>query len=121
MTEAEQALNRAIGDRLRAARHARELSLSQLSELTGSAYSKSRISNYEQGIRRMSIEAAVALAEALGNVSAAQLLCLDEAAAGEQAAEELRLLAIFRGADAAGRSRVLECAEQVAAEGKAPA
>jgi DNA-binding transcriptional regulator YiaG len=56
--------------RLRAARKAMGLSLSQLADLTGGSYSKSRISNYEQGIRRMPPAAAQALAKALGNVSA---------------------------------------------------
>jgi len=42
------------------------LSLSQLAALTDGLYSKSRISNYEQGLRRPSIEAARTLAAALG-------------------------------------------------------
>ena len=44
-TEAENALTREIGVRLRYARHSKGLSLGQLSALTGGALSKSRISN----------------------------------------------------------------------------
>lgn len=78
MTKPEHTLNHAMGARLRAARQERSLSLSQLAEETGGEYSKSRISNYEQGLRRMSVEAALALAKALGNVTAAYLLCVDD-------------------------------------------
>ena len=52
-SEAENALTREIGERLRYARHSKGLSLGQLSALTGGALSKSRISNYELGIRRI--------------------------------------------------------------------
>ncbi len=106
MTNAEEdALNRAIGRRLRAAREARALSLAALAELTGGRYSKSRISNYELGLRRLPIEGAQSLAEALGNVSAAHLLCLDQnCAAGP---EEAELLRNFRALDAADREQVL--------------
>ena len=45
-------LAHSISARLRAARQARGVSLSQLSALTDGALSKSRISNYEQGLRR---------------------------------------------------------------------
>jgi transcriptional regulator with XRE-family HTH domain len=112
MTKAEETLNRDMGERLRAARNARGLSLSELAELTGGQYSKPRISNYEQGIRRMSVEVALGLAEALGSVSAAHLLCLDneKGAFGE---DELRLLEAFRRADAAGRRQLLETAERI--------
>ena len=63
-------LSREIGERLRCARHSKELSLGQLSSLTGGALAKSRFSNYELGIRRMSIEAARLLAEALARCAA---------------------------------------------------
>jgi transcriptional regulator with XRE-family HTH domain len=78
MKDADRALTKAIGERLRAARHARGLSLSALAALTDGLYSKSRISNYEQGLRRLNSEGAEVLAAALGNVTAAQLLGLDE-------------------------------------------
>ena len=54
MTESEIALTKAIGERLRYARVCAELSLSVLSERTGGQFSKARISNYEQGLRRLS-------------------------------------------------------------------
>lgn len=86
MNDADRALKKAIGERLRAARHARGLSLSALAALTDGLYSKSRISNYEQGLRRLNNEGAEVLAAALGNVTAAQLLGLDEedSAAGSE-------------------------------------
>lgn len=66
MTESEIALSNEIGERLRYARQCAELSLTGLSDRTGVQLSKSRISNYEQGIRRMSIEEARQLAAAQG-------------------------------------------------------
>jgi transcriptional regulator with XRE-family HTH domain len=110
MTKAEEALNRAIGKRLRAARDARGISLSQLGELTGGHYSKSRISNYEQGIRRISLEGARALAEALGNVTTAHLLCLDNECA--TAPDEAELLRAFRALEPAARQQILAAAKQ---------
>ena len=101
----EEALNRAIGKRLRAAREARDLSLSALSELTGGSYSKSRISNYELGLRRLPIEGAESLAEALGTVSAAHLLCLDDDCAADPA--ETELLHTYRALDPTQRQEVL--------------
>jgi transcriptional regulator with XRE-family HTH domain len=116
MTESELELNRAIGQRLRTARQARKLSLNELAGLTDGLYSKSRISNYEQGLRRLSIEGAEALSAALGNVTAAHLLCLDgEDAAAAISAEEARLLDAFRRADDDWQRRVLDCAACVEA------
>ena len=62
--------------------------------------SKSRISNYEQGLQRLGIEEAQALARALGTVSAVYLLCLDDEAF--LVVEELKLLRCFRGTDERG-------------------
>jgi transcriptional regulator with XRE-family HTH domain len=108
MTTPEHTLNQAMGSRLRAARQARGFSLSRLAEQTGGHYSKSRISNYEQGLRRMSVEAALALAEALGNVSAAQLLCVE---GGEtplaRDPDEMQLLEAFRAKDPDGQRQAL--------------
>jgi transcriptional regulator with XRE-family HTH domain len=69
-TATDNALTQDIALRLRYVRESQGLSLAALSDLTGGALSKSRISNYEQGIRRMSIEVAQILAEAFGTVSA---------------------------------------------------
>lgn len=70
-------LDALIARRLRRARSALRLSLAQLAVRTRTL-NKSRITNYEQGVRRMSIEAARELADALGTVSAAYLLGVDE-------------------------------------------
>ena len=105
-------LSREIGERLRYARHSKELSLGQLSELTGRALSKSRISNYEQGIRRMSIEVARGLAWALGNVSPAFLLCVDDPLT--LTADEIDLLKTYRAADAKGQAMVRKKAKEEA-------
>jgi transcriptional regulator with XRE-family HTH domain len=73
-----QALTRAIGRRLARTRVSRGLTLAQLAERTNGVCSKSQISNYERGIRRMSVESAWALAAALGDITPAWLLFLDE-------------------------------------------
>ena len=93
-------------ERFRAAREARGLGLSQLSALTDGALSKSRISNYEQGLRRLSAEPAHILALALGNVSSDYLLCGEERP-GEDHDEE-RLLLLYRSAPPALRPELIE-------------
>lgn len=100
-------LTKRIGQRLRAARHAQRLSLAELSSRTRSL-SKSRISNYEQGIRRMGIEEAQELAWALGNVTPAYLLCLDDL--GPFSDQELELIRHFRRTDERGREMLLALA-----------
>jgi transcriptional regulator with XRE-family HTH domain len=117
MSDNQPTLNRMIGDRLRAIRNDRGLSLSQLSERTGGAFSKSRISNYEQGIRRLSIEGAQILADALGEVSAAHLLCLDEEASWS--ADEQRLINCFRQADQRGKRAIMDTVDSECGEGSA--
>jgi len=94
------------GERLRAARHAREWSLSQLVSYTGGALSKSRISNYEQGIRRLGSEEARILAAALGNVSVDYLLCRQDGP-GDDPGEE-RLLLMYRSAPPDQRPALIE-------------
>ena len=107
-------LSRKIGERLRMARTAQGLSLSQLSALTDGALLKSRISNFEQGIRRPSVEVAVMLADVLQDVSPAYLLCLDIGSDDELSPDETRLLHRFRKADARGRAMLLAVAAQQA-------
>lgn len=104
-----------IGARLRAARRAGGQTLAELARRTGDIYSRSRISNYEQGLRRLSVEAAIALADALGTVSAAHLLELEANGPAMISADEQRLLAAFRRTDNDGRRRVLDCAGAVVA------
>jgi len=112
MPKTEEGLTRRIGSRLRTARHGLGLSLTQLSERTGGSLSKSRISNYEQGIRRMGLEQAQTLSGALGSVTAAYLLCLDDEAFLND--QEAALIERFRQADARGRKALLKSAEEIA-------
>lgn len=94
-----------IGDRLRAERLRRGWSLNDLSSRTNGRLSKSRISNYEQGIRRMGLEAAEQLAEALETVTPAWLLVLDEEPPLSD--DELGLVRTFRAMDLDHRDELL--------------
>lgn len=105
---AETDLTKRIGGRLRATRQAQGLSLSELSGLTG-VLSKSRISNYEQGIRRMGLEEAQLLAKALLSVTPTYLLCLEDT--DPLSGEERVLVERFRQADSRGRETILKVAE----------
>ena len=110
----DHALTRRIGMRLRSARQARGLSMKQVSQLTGGRLGVSRIANFENGTRRPSIESAVMLAAALGNIPVPELLCLG----GESAAlrsDEARLLHRFRAVDPGKRRDILIAAAAVAA------
>lgn len=82
-----------MGKRLRSAREAKLLTLDGLSKLTNRVLSPSRISNYEQGLRQMGTEEALALYRHLG-VSPAYLLCVDTE--GEMTKQEEELLRAFR-------------------------
>ncbi len=105
-------LTQRIGNRLREARHDQQLSLSELAERTG-CYSKSRISNYEQGLRRMGLEESMVLAAALGTVSPTWLLCLDDNPALDQ--DEVALIARYRATDDDSRVRLRELAQTLPA------
>ncbi len=111
-TAAADELTHRIGNRLREARHDLQLSLSELAERTG-CYSKSRISNYEQGLRRMGLEEAMVLAAALGTVTPTWLLCLDNHP--PLAADESDLIARYRATDDQGRAQLRELAESLPA------
>lgn len=100
-------LTKRIGQRLRSARHEQKLSLADLSARTNSL-SKSRISNYEQGIRRMGLEEAHELSVALGTVTPTYLLCLDDR--GPLSDRELELIDHFRRTDERGRETLLSLA-----------
>ncbi|MBK1721201.1 helix-turn-helix domain-containing protein [Thiocystis violacea] len=95
-----------IGARLRAERQRHGWSLSALSARTNGLLSKSRISNYEQGIRRMGLEAAEHLAAAFETVSPAWLLLLDEE--HPLSDEEMQLVRDFRALDPQSQRQVLE-------------
>jgi transcriptional regulator with XRE-family HTH domain len=104
-------LTKKIGLRLRAARKAQSLSLAALADRT-SSLSKSRISNYEQGLRRMGLEEARELAAALSAVSATYLLCLEDE--GYLSERESDLLGLYRQADSRGKDTILSVAESQA-------
>ncbi len=105
-------LTQRIGNRLRDARHELQFSLSELAERTG-CYSKSRISNYEQGLRRMGLEESMVLAAALGTVSPTWLLCLDDTPPLDP--DEAALIARYRATDLDSRARLREFAETLPA------
>jgi len=120
-------LTKRIGQRLRLARQQQKLSLADLSARTQSL-SKSRISNYEQGIRRMGLEEAHELSVALGTVTPTYLLCLDDRGPlseqetvtptyllclddrGPLSEQELELVDHFRRTDERGRETLLQLA-----------
>jgi transcriptional regulator with XRE-family HTH domain len=104
-------LTKQIGLRLRSARKAQNLSLAALAERT-SSLSKSRISNYEQGLRRMGLEEAKVLAAALRTVTATYLLCLENE--GAMSERESALLDHYRHADERGKETILQVAESQA-------
>lgn len=85
---------REAGRRLRAARTAKRLTLEELSARVGKLLSASRLSNYEQGLRMIGVQEALALYPHLG-VEPSYLLCVD---VGEDdlTAQENELLRNFR-------------------------
>jgi transcriptional regulator with XRE-family HTH domain len=101
-------LNKQIGQRLRAARLAHKYSLSELASRTRTL-SKSRISNYEQGIRRMGIEEAQELSEALEGITPAYLLCLDDTSPLSE--DEWRLIQGYRRTDERGKELLQQVAD----------
>lgn len=103
-------LSRQIGRRLRSERLRRGWSLNDLSVRTNGLLSKSRISNYEQGIRRMGLEAAQQLAAALETISPAWLLHLTEDPPLED--DELHLIQRFRAMDAEHQQQLLDVLKQ---------
>lgn len=82
------------GRRLQAARLAKRLTLEDLSAKVGKLLSPSRLSNYEQGIRMIGVQEALALYPHLG-VEPSHLLCVD-VEEGDLTAQETRLLRNFR-------------------------
>jgi transcriptional regulator with XRE-family HTH domain len=117
MTFDRDARSADIGARLRAARHALGWSLSVLSQRTRPTLSKSRISNYEKGLRRMGLEEAEVLADALGTVTAPYLLGFEVGT--RLAARERALIACFRATDERRRAELLVLA-CTAADGTLP-
>lgn len=63
---AEEAFNRSLGGRLRAARRRRGLSLAQVEELSGAEFKASVVGAYERGERALSVHRLVGLARLYG-------------------------------------------------------
>jgi transcriptional regulator with XRE-family HTH domain len=82
------------GRRLKRARSVKNLTLGELSRRLGGVFSPARLSNYEQGIRMMGPEEALAIAPVLG-VNPASLLCVDTEE-GEMTPQETELLRNYR-------------------------
>jgi len=113
-TSPAELLRKKTARRLAYARRRKHLTLLALAKLTNGRISKSRISNYEQGIRTMPTHVACILAEALGDVSAAYLLGLMETPSLNSDAE--LLLDAYQKSGTEGRRRLLETASKVLAE-----
>jgi len=108
MDEESINLTKKIGQRLRAARNAHGYSLAELAARTNSL-SKSRISNYEQGIRRMGLEEAAELSNALDGLTPTYLLCLDERSPLTKT--EWKMIEAFRNSDERGKDTILRVCE----------
>jgi len=95
------------GLRLKSARMTKGMKLQGLADLTTNL-SKSRISNYEQGLRLMDPDAAHQLAKVLG-ISAAWLLCVDDEPG--LSPDELALLNKYRQTDERGKKNIQSIAD----------
>lgn len=101
-------LKEKIGRRLRAAREKAGLTLEEVAAKT-KGLTVSRISNYEQGTRQPGPDEAIALARALGTISAASILCVDDQSTLKD--DERALLEYYRAADDRGKSTISKIAE----------
>ena len=70
-------------DRIRSLRKSAKLTLDALSAATGRKLTTSRIANYESGIRKLKVEQAIVLAQAL-NVTPQYLLGLEDLTDGSE-------------------------------------
>ena len=96
------------GRRIQEARRARNLTQAALCELIPGLI-PTRLSNWETGRRMVSVDEAKRLASVL-QCSAAYLLTLEDDAKLDEDAK--RLLELYRGSDARGRSLIFRVAEQ---------
>lgn len=108
MNDFKLQLNFEIAERLRYARTCAKLTVAQLAERTNGAISASTLGKCEQGNRRLGIEEARILANALGTVTPAFLLCVEPLMS--LAPDEIDLLGMYRATDACGRVRIRETA-----------
>jgi transcriptional regulator with XRE-family HTH domain len=111
MIEDRLTLSFQIAERLRDARSCAKLTQVQLAERTDGQVSAAMISGYEGSQRRIGIEEARVLAKALGTVTPAYLLCVEESM--PLAPDETALLDMYRAADARGRALIREKAAAV--------
>ena len=79
-------------DRIRSLRKSAKLTLDALSVATGRKLTTSRIANYESGIRKLKVEQAIVLAQAL-NVTPQYLLGLEDSEHFTDAQKQFLLLA----------------------------
>lgn len=98
------------GRRIRLAREKKELTLQEVCEKVP-GLTVSRLSNWEQGLRMISVEQAKRLGPVLG-VSPEYILTLQD----ETGLEESKLLELFRSADARGKRELFRYAESQQAE-----
>lgn len=96
---AKSEYERALGERLRAARERRRLSLREVEEKSGGRWTAATVGTYERAERSVTVAKLAALAEFYG-VPVSSLLPGDAAAAGRPEADALA--AVARIADAFG-------------------
>lgn len=107
------------GRRLAKARDARKWTLRELSQSLGGLLSPSRLSNYEQGLRKLSQQEALALSSVL-HVPASYLLCID-VNEEEMTLQEQELLRNFRALPERERNDYARGLEVIALAFKEPA
>lgn len=101
-------IKKEIGRRIKLSR-GNKRTLQDISNATNGVLSVSRISNYEQGIRTPGVIEARALAKALGNITAAEILCVDDTST--LALREKILLDNYRATDERGKNTISRIAE----------
>lgn len=102
------------GARIKRIREKRDLTLQQVSDATGGAISVSRLSNFEQGTRMMSVDAAKAIAPVLGTTPEYLLTLTDI----EPDPQEVALIEFYRACDNRGKMAAIRVAEEQAAYAK---
>jgi transcriptional regulator with XRE-family HTH domain len=98
------------GMRIKALRQARRLTLQDVSDGTKGVVSPSQLSNFEQGIRMVSVDAAKALAQVLGTLPEYLLTLIDQ----EPDADEITLIELYRACDERGKKAAFHAAKEQA-------
>lgn len=99
------------GSRIKRMREKRGLTLQQVSDATDGVISLSRLSNFEQGTRMVSVDAAKAIAAVL-ETTPEYLLTLTDI---EPDPQEVALIELFRACDERGKMAAFRVAEEQAA------